>query len=357
VRSSAPVPLFRIDPGWLFLLAGAALLAAAILIPAHRELLSLRGELVRQETREQVVFERLRAYDEFLAGVREADPAIVRRLAMAHLNSIPAGEESLLLTPGVNRTVGEWVDASVPPRTVTVPPYPDTVLSRWALGPGRLWLLAGSATLVFMGLMFGPNPSATTTIASGSDGDPDALASAIAARGASAADPPATIADEVVELEDEDDRTLDGDRRDTPQDPACAVEIREPADEADGEAAYETADETADEAEAEIEAEAEAEAEAEIEAEAETEAEAEAEAEAWGEPLPAVTTLELSAAETEAWAASAPAGSDPGIGAGDWSMPSGESDTAATCDDIALALLDRADPARDAPSAAAEGAD
>lgn len=156
MREDSRAPLFRLDPGWPFVIAGLLLLAAGILIPGHRELLELKGELVRQETREEVAFERLRAYDEFLSGVRESDPEVIRRLAMAHLNKIPAGEESLLLTPGMNRTVGEWVEASIPDRTVVVPPYPDTVLARWAIGPGRLWLLGAAVTLLFAGFVLGP---------------------------------------------------------------------------------------------------------------------------------------------------------------------------------------------------------
>jgi hypothetical protein len=156
MREDSRAPLFRLDSGWPFVIAGLLLLAAGILIPGHRELLELKGELVRQETREEVAFERLRAYDEFLSGVRESDPEVIRRLAMAHLNKIPAGEESLLLTPGMNRTVGEWVEASIPDRTVVVPPYPDTVLARWAIGPGRLWLLGAAVTLLFAGFVLGP---------------------------------------------------------------------------------------------------------------------------------------------------------------------------------------------------------
>lgn len=157
MRDESRVPLFRFDPGWPFVVAGLLLLAAGILIPGHRELLELRGELVRQETVEQVTFEQLRAYDEFLAGVRESDPEVIRRLAMAHLNKIPAGEESLLLTPGMNQTVGEWVQSSIPDRTVVVPPYPDTVLARWALGPGRLWMIGMAVTLLFVGFVIGPS--------------------------------------------------------------------------------------------------------------------------------------------------------------------------------------------------------
>lgn len=164
MRDEPRAPLFRFDPGWPFVIAGLLLLVAGILIPGHRELLGLRGELVRQETREQVAFEQLRAYDEFLAGVRESDPEVIRRLAMAHLNKIPAGEESLLLTPGMNQTVGEWIESSIPDRTVVVPPYPDTVLARWALGPGRLWMLGVAVMLLFVGFVLGPSTPAITSL-------------------------------------------------------------------------------------------------------------------------------------------------------------------------------------------------
>jgi hypothetical protein len=160
--AAAHRPLFRLDPGWPFLLAGLALLVAALLIPAQRELHDLRQELRAVEAGESRVFARLQAYDQFLSDVRAGDPQLVRRLAAAQLNMVPKGEDSLLLTPGLNQTVAQWIDESVPDPVVAAEPYPDTLLARLALGPHRLWMMAAAVFLLFVGFILGPDarPSA-----------------------------------------------------------------------------------------------------------------------------------------------------------------------------------------------------
>ncbi|MBL9148430.1 MAG: hypothetical protein JNM94_07025 [Phycisphaerae bacterium] len=154
-------PLFQwdrlLDPGWPFVLAGLALLVAGIIIPAQRELHDLRNEWRKVEAEETRMYGRLQAYDQFLSELRSGDPQLVRRLASAQLNRVPEGEEPLLLTPGVNHTVAQWIDESVPTPTITPDPYPDTLLSRLATGPNRLWLLASSVFLLFVGLLLAPD--------------------------------------------------------------------------------------------------------------------------------------------------------------------------------------------------------
>lgn len=156
-------PLFQLDPGWPFVLAGLALLVAAILIPAQRELHELRVEARKAEVQENRTYARLMAYDRFLSDLRAGDAHLVRRLAIAQLNLVPTGEESLLLTPGMNQTVAQWIDESVPPLDEAIaridaetPAFPDTLLARFALGPNRLWLIAGAVFLLFVGLLLSP---------------------------------------------------------------------------------------------------------------------------------------------------------------------------------------------------------
>ncbi len=151
-------PLFRLDPGWPFVLAGLALLIAGILIPAQRELHELRGQQKVVEATEARVYARLEAYDRFLADLRTSNPDLIRRLAIANLNMVPKGEQSLLLTPGLNQSVAQWIDESVPTVKLRPEPYPDTLLGRLAVGPNRLWMLAASVFLLFIGLLFGPDP-------------------------------------------------------------------------------------------------------------------------------------------------------------------------------------------------------
>lgn len=166
-------PLFRVDPGWPFVLAGIALLVAGILIPAQRELHELRGQQALVEAHEARVYARLESYDRFLLELRANEPDLIRRLAIAHLNMVPKGEQSLLLTPGLDQTVAQWIDESVPPVSLQPVAYPDTLLGRLAVGPNRLWLLAASVFLLFVGMLLGPDTARPMPAAARRDGRPD----------------------------------------------------------------------------------------------------------------------------------------------------------------------------------------
>jgi hypothetical protein len=65
-------------------------------------------------------------------------------------------ERPYLMLPSMNETVSSWIDASEPLEVPVVSPYPDTLLSRLATGPRRLWVLASGVFLIFLGLVFGP---------------------------------------------------------------------------------------------------------------------------------------------------------------------------------------------------------
>lgn len=162
-------PLFRLDPGWPFVLAGLAILVATILIPAQRELHDLRIEARKAELYEARTYARLMAYDGFLADLRGGDAQLVRRLAVAQLNLVPKGEEPIVLTAGMDHSVAQWIDESVPSveeslRPRDTDPYPDTLLARLALGPNRLWMIAVAAMLVFVGLLLGSEESRAAAI-------------------------------------------------------------------------------------------------------------------------------------------------------------------------------------------------
>ncbi|MFM7809960.1 MAG: hypothetical protein ACKPEA_18835, partial [Planctomycetota bacterium] len=74
-------PLFRLDPGWLFTVAGLAVMVVSALLPAERDLHELRQQLAAIEVRESWNEQRLAAYDRFMRDVAQRDPALVRRLA------------------------------------------------------------------------------------------------------------------------------------------------------------------------------------------------------------------------------------------------------------------------------------
>ena len=69
---------------------------------------------------------------------------------------MPSGGTPILAAESLDAGVTDWIEATVEFSPSTPAPYPDTLLTRLATGPRRLWLLAGGAMCVFMGLMLGP---------------------------------------------------------------------------------------------------------------------------------------------------------------------------------------------------------
>ena len=153
------IPLFRVDPGWLFVIAGLAFIVAGVLIPAQRELHDLEQKLAVHRAFEKRTAKQIEAYESFLEQINAATPdeALVRRLAASQLNRMPKDAVPLLESPTLNDTVPEWIEASVDVKIPTPVPNPDTILSRLATGPKRIWVLAMGAFLVFVGLMLAPS--------------------------------------------------------------------------------------------------------------------------------------------------------------------------------------------------------
>ena len=150
--------VFRIDPGWLFILAGVAICAAGVLIPAQTDLLELHRQ--RQELRkaERFAWARLQAYQEFRDELKREDPALIRRLAAAQLNVVPAGATAVLRSPS-SASVTDWIDATVPVDRRPPQVMRESTLAGLANGPRRLWFLAAGVLAVFIGLVVDPSMS------------------------------------------------------------------------------------------------------------------------------------------------------------------------------------------------------
>lgn len=144
------------DPGWLFLVAGLVLVASAVLVPASYDLWVLQAQQRHLAAQEQENINRLQAYERFCADLRANDPQLVRRLAASQLNRIPKGETPLLLAGTANQTPLEWVDRSVAPVLASVPPFPDSLLSRLTLGRKALWVAGAGVMCMFLGLLLAP---------------------------------------------------------------------------------------------------------------------------------------------------------------------------------------------------------
>lgn len=152
-------PLFRLDAGWLFVLSGLGLVLAAAIIPSERQLHDLRTQLDELRHVERNNFAIMGAYSRFVSDLDDHDPSLVRRLAASQLNVIPTGETPLLMASSVNSSVPEWIEATVEMEPFRAPPPPDTLLTRWTEGRGRLWAIGAGGFLVFAGLLLGPTHS------------------------------------------------------------------------------------------------------------------------------------------------------------------------------------------------------
>lgn len=153
IRHTTPAALF--DPGWLFLLAGLALLGATAWITAANETADARIARDRLLAAESHRHERIGRYEEFLGAMDQQQPALIESLAAAQLNQIPADRAAI---PGTVRD--NLADASVfpalEPPALRLPAKRDvdSKLSRLiASDTTRMILLAGSALMILIGLL------------------------------------------------------------------------------------------------------------------------------------------------------------------------------------------------------------
>ncbi|MFO0833201.1 MAG: hypothetical protein U0637_15315 [Phycisphaerales bacterium] len=153
IHHRTPAALF--DPGWLFLLAGLALLGATAWISASNDTAEARitrDRLLAQEAHRQ---ERISRYEEFMGAIEQKQPALIESLAAAQLNQIPADRAAI---PGTVRD--NQVDASVFPALEPPPLHLperrsiDSRLARLVSGDlTRMLLLGGSALMILIGLL------------------------------------------------------------------------------------------------------------------------------------------------------------------------------------------------------------
>lgn len=145
----------RFDAGWLFLIAGAGILSASLLVPAADDLAEAEFRRDRAMVLRDLHAERLDRHAAYLDAVKAADPAVMQSLAATQLNLLPASFEPLPGTPVPSSLPADQF-AQLEPDPVPGPVRKrvGSVLERWATDDGsRLWLLALGAIFVLIGLI------------------------------------------------------------------------------------------------------------------------------------------------------------------------------------------------------------
>jgi len=155
-QASGSTPLrAHFDAGWPYLLAGALLVAAMMLIGPADDLAQIRLHRDRLAALESDAVARLKTYETFLEAIDEADPMLVRRLAAAQLNLVPETVQPIgLIGVELDAHVDHWIRETLPPAASVAPPVvKDSWLRRLADGPTRLWAILAGVVLIFIGLL------------------------------------------------------------------------------------------------------------------------------------------------------------------------------------------------------------
>lgn len=160
-RSTPSRPLFSwssveaFDPGWLYLIPGAALLVATVLIPAHDDRMLAEHHRDAAIAHRDSQTDRLEAYGDYLDAIHSGDDRLLTSLAATQLNLAPADKTPVILA-GDDWTPETDIFASIEPAPRLVDDFrlDNTRLRRWTTdSTTRLWLIAAGAICVLVGLM------------------------------------------------------------------------------------------------------------------------------------------------------------------------------------------------------------
>ncbi len=147
--TSRLVPLLIGLTGWLYLIAGLAMLAAVVIIPAHDELDLAR--LMERKAAAQVQLRRDMQEDagERLAALAEPSDALLASLAQTHLNLAPVGTRALdlhiALPAYTTRLVADTRPSAEPRRS----PLARLVTTR----PARSIIILAAAICILIALL------------------------------------------------------------------------------------------------------------------------------------------------------------------------------------------------------------
>jgi len=145
----------RLDPGWLFIAAGLMVLGATVLIPAADDLGEARFLRDRARLVEGHRDDRLNRYENYLGALDRREPPLVLSLAASQLNQIPV-DRAPFLDAGASATASASVYPALEPAPLRLAERGKigSTLERWTTDPTmRLWLIAGGAVCVMVGLL------------------------------------------------------------------------------------------------------------------------------------------------------------------------------------------------------------
>ena len=145
----------QFDSGWLFLLAGSALLWAAIVLPANQELAHLQDRLKIIQLDHEHISKRIDQYQTFFDLIANRDPDLMHRIIRMQTNGDSNGD-FVVFDPNAAKTPLQWLErrtARMP--TVVKSPDQHSILENLTAGDQRLWVAGFGGLIVFIGLVQG----------------------------------------------------------------------------------------------------------------------------------------------------------------------------------------------------------
>lgn len=148
----------RVDPGWLYLGAGSAIVVASAVIPARHDLDGARAHRDRAILAADFAAERVGKYSAFLESLDAGDETLMTNLVATQLNLVPADKTPLFMLRSSRPD-----DANVfhdiepaPPTDFSTPVAPprQSMLERLVTSDAtRPWAVIGGMMCILIGLL------------------------------------------------------------------------------------------------------------------------------------------------------------------------------------------------------------
>ncbi|MFP4144008.1 MAG: hypothetical protein ACLFV3_02590 [Phycisphaeraceae bacterium] len=148
-------------PGWIFLIAGTAIVAAALLMPPWLEAQHLRWRKAVMQSQYEQLEQQQQRYAEFHQALLDREPLVLERLAITQLGLKPEGKQPLALNGPLDpATIEAWLERPLPRVGVDLPPprQARTRLVRLTTGRFRPLLIVAGLAFALGGIWMRSEP-------------------------------------------------------------------------------------------------------------------------------------------------------------------------------------------------------
>ncbi len=153
----------RVDPGWLYLGAGAAIVVASAVIPARHDLDGARAHRDRAVLAADYAARRVASYSAFLESLDAGDETVMTNLVATQLNLVPADKTPLfMLRSSRPDDANVFHDIEPPPPIEFATPVSaprQSILERLVTSDAtRPWAIIGGMMCILIGLLPAASP-------------------------------------------------------------------------------------------------------------------------------------------------------------------------------------------------------